>query len=221
MNVTYIPAIITASVALITAIGAQFLNNWLTYKRENKKYLKEVYEKFISEYFIDVLRYPRVITRIISENEIKKELNLSEVIDAMFQKVHYGDKHLQSLNLEYKTIKYSEEPLEGIEEVLQFKICYYFLQYSNEIFKKIGFKLEYNVEVQLIQTIKEYAFLYICSTLQSYEEAKNKLIGMNRLHWNLLEEHSLKDFKRKMPEQILEEIDKEWDKRFKDLKDTQ
>ncbi|RPK08295.1 hypothetical protein [Priestia endophytica] len=44
MNETYIPAIITASVALIAAIGVQFLNNRLTYKREEKKYLRECYQ---------------------------------------------------------------------------------------------------------------------------------------------------------------------------------
>ncbi|MDQ0999767.1 hypothetical protein QFZ28_000167 [Neobacillus niacini] len=40
----YIPAIITASVALIAAVCAQFLNNWLTQKREEKKYKKDCYQ---------------------------------------------------------------------------------------------------------------------------------------------------------------------------------
>lgn len=40
LDEAYIPAIITASVALIAAIGAQILNNWLTYKRENKRLFK-------------------------------------------------------------------------------------------------------------------------------------------------------------------------------------
>ncbi|AZU60109.1 hypothetical protein [Neobacillus mesonae] len=40
----YIPAIITASMALIVGVGAQFLNNWLTRNREEKKYKKDCYQ---------------------------------------------------------------------------------------------------------------------------------------------------------------------------------
>lgn len=64
---SYIPAIITSSVALTAAILAQFLNNWLTYRRENKKYKKEIYEKFISEYLMDILAYPSEVTRLIDD----------------------------------------------------------------------------------------------------------------------------------------------------------
>lgn len=41
---SYIPAIITASVALIAAVGTQFLNNWLTQKRDEKKHKKDCYQ---------------------------------------------------------------------------------------------------------------------------------------------------------------------------------
>ncbi|MED4634998.1 hypothetical protein P9443_19180 [Peribacillus frigoritolerans] len=218
----YIPAIITASVALLAAIGAQFLNSWLTYRRENKKYKKEVYEKFISEHLMDILAYPRALTRVMSEKDIKKEVNISIIIDDMFKKVHYGDERLQSAFLNYKTIKYyTENNWAEIEKSSQFRILYYFLLYSNEIFEKIGFKLDTDVKSQLKSTIKEYAFLYIYTEKLGYEEAKNKLIGINRMYSKVLENFPLKDFEKKEHPQIIQELDEAWDTFMEDMKEAQ
>ncbi|MGG2061662.1 hypothetical protein [Priestia megaterium] len=195
----YIPAIITASVALIVGVGAQFLNNWLTGRREKKKYLREVYENFISEFFVDILAHLNVSNQPRPDHDVKKDVNISTVIDEMFKKVHYGDRNLQSLSLERKTSKYLDDYKGDTEEILQIKICYFFLLYSQRIFKKIKFKLDLGVKFQLEHSIKEYAYWYICSEVKTYEEAKNKLKHLTSLSMSkkqILEQYSKRYFRK-------------------------
>lgn len=195
----YIPAIITASVALIVGVGAQFLNSWLTGRREKKKYLREIYENFISEFFVDILAHLNVSTQPRPDHDVKKDVNISTVIDEMFKKVHYGDKNLQSLSLERKTSKYLDDYKGGTEEILQIKICYFFLLYSQRIFKKINFKLDLGVKFQLEHSIKEYAYWYIYSEARDYEEGKNKLkdlTGLAMCKKQVLEQYSKRSFRK-------------------------
>ncbi|MEI2467404.1 hypothetical protein, partial [Niallia taxi] len=115
MNITdfipenYLPAIITSSTALIVAFIGQIYNNHLTIKRENKKYKKEVYEELISEHFIDFLAYPAAVARLIDDELIEREINISEKLNDMFSKIHYGDSKLQSIYLSYSTLGYMTE----------------------------------------------------------------------------------------------------------------
>lgn len=214
MNETYIPAIITASVALLAAISAQILNNWLTYRRENKKYLKEVYEKFLSEYFIDILTYARISTQPRKEHDTNGDVNISAIIAEMFKKSHYGDKHIQSLNLEYNTLYYMEDLKGDSKEITQLKICYYFLLYSKKILKQIHFNLEPIVKHQLTHSIKVFSYLYICSTMRDYEEAVINATNIRMFNLDILEKYSLRYFKSlmntydiKAKETFLKEVD--------------
>ncbi|PGZ95180.1 hypothetical protein COE51_21365 [Bacillus pseudomycoides] len=212
---TYIPAIITASVALIAAVAAQFLNNWLTYRREEKKYLKEVYENFISEFFIDILTFVHIETLPRKGHDAKGEIDISTVIDNMFKKVHYGNEHLQSLHLEYKTLLYMEDFRGDTEKIAQLKICYYFLLYSKNIFQELDFKLESNVEFQLLHNTKILAYLYVYSEERDYEEAINKVVNIRMIARDALDQYSLVDFdtlvnetSNEKREEFLKEIDK-------------
>ncbi|WP_050615400.1 hypothetical protein [Bacillus testis] len=207
---TYIPAIITSSVALTAAIIAQFLNNWLIYKREKKKYKQEIFEKFISEHLIDVLRYPSAVTRLIDDKSIDKEIDISKNLDEMFKKIHYGDKRLQSAFLSYKTFAYMDDVnpsnYKSLEKYLQYKICYYFLLYCKYIFKEINFKLEKSMENTITHATKEYALLFIYTRERDYNEAKDMLISINRFHLNSLSYIPLERLEKFSNEQILEII---------------
>lgn len=217
MNITdfipenYLPAIITSSTALIVAFIGQIYNNHLTIKRENKKYKKEVYEELISEHFIDFLAYPAAVARLIDDEVIEREINISEKLNDMFSKIHYGDSRLQSIYLSYSTLGYMTENHTYNNELksMQFRICYSFLLYSKKIFKQINFKLENTVKHTLIQTIKEYAVLSIYSKEKSYEEAKNMLISIKRFHLQTLTDISLKDLEKLTNSEIINILDRE------------
>jgi hypothetical protein len=212
---SYIPATITASVAIIAAVGAQLLNNYLTHRRENKKYLKEVYEKFISEFFTDVITYAHISSLPRRAHDTKGEVEISSVLDDMFNKVHYGNKHLQSLHLQYKTLNYMEDFRGDAEVITHLKICYFFLLYCKEIFKKIGFKLEPNVKGQLLFDIRLFSYLYIYSETRDYDEARNNMTSIRMLHLSILEKYSLRylhklvtGFNTEENEKFLKEVDK-------------
>ncbi|MGG3662535.1 hypothetical protein [Bacillus gobiensis] len=190
----YIPAIITASVALIAAVGAQFLNNFLTYKRENKKYLREVYEKFISEYFMDVLLYIDVETDPRKGHDIEEQIDINKVINSMMNKMHYADRNLQGVYFDFKTRNHFYDPKGDIKEILGIKICYYFLAYSNFIMKKLKIKFDKGLKFRLNYNLKAYGYWHLLSELYGYE---NRLTNedMTALHMTkkfVLEEFSLK-----------------------------
>ncbi|GLY12677.1 hypothetical protein [Pseudobacillus badius] len=189
---TYIPATITASVALIAAVGAQFVNNWLTHRRENKKYLRAVYEEFISEFFADVITYAYASSSSGKGYNIKEEVDISSVLNNMFKKVHYGDKDLQSLHLEYKTWKYMDDVRADTEVIIQLKICYFFLLYCRKVFKKIGFDLKSDATHALFYNIKLFAYLYICSESRDYEKAVNSMNTITMFKVSILENYSLR-----------------------------
>ncbi|MFJ7828410.1 hypothetical protein [Psychrobacillus sp. NPDC096623] len=210
----YIPAIITASVALIAAVSAQLLNSRLTHNREMKSYLREVYENFVYEFFIDILIYADIVSMPRREHDTKRDVDINKVMDNMFRKIHYGNKQLKSLHLEYKSLKYMEDFRGDSEHITIMKTCYFFSLYSKEIFKKMGIKLAPNVEDKLIQAIKTFASLHIYSEAREYEQALNTMTSLRMFHLPTLERYSLKYFAKlviennqSVIEKFIEELD--------------
>lgn len=213
---SYIPAIITASVALIAAVLAQVLNNWLTHRRESKKYLKEVYGNFISKFFADIITYAYVNATPGKGHETKGEVDISAVLEEMFKLIHYGDKHLQALHLEYNTWRYMEDNKGDMKEIIQFKICYYFLLYSKEILGKINFPLEATIYHTLNHSIKEFGYLYVCANLKGINETINDITSIRFFGLVSLKNLSLKQIHEvvtsdnfEIQEQLIKEIDEE------------
>lgn len=213
---SYIPAIITASVALIAAVLAQVLNNWLTYKRENKNYLKEVYGNFISKFFADIITFVHVNSTPGRGHETKGEVDISAVLEEMFKVVHYGDRHIQALHLEYNTWRYMEDNKGDSEAILQLKICYHFLLYSKTIFNKIDFPLELTTIHTLNYSIKAYGYLYICSEIKGFEEAVNDLTSIEMFGLGSLSNLSIWQIHElvtsdnlEIQEQFIKEVDRE------------
>ncbi|ARF16718.1 hypothetical protein [Sporosarcina ureae] len=192
----YIPAIITASVALLAAVLSQVINNFLTYKRENKKYLNEIYGDFISRYFSEVIAYGYAISTPGKEHNLKTKGDISETINGIFQSIHYGDKYLQANQFEYSTWKYLEDHKGDAEEILQFKVCYNFLVYSKNVFNKIDFSLENSMLNTLNYSIKKFGYLYICAELEGKEEAIDKITSIEFFNINVLNEISCKKINR-------------------------
>lgn len=201
----YIPAIITASVALIVGIGAQFLNSWLTYRRENKKYYMEVYENFISVYFFDVLLYVDTHTnpRISHNGELK--IDIANTLDEMMSNIHYGNNILQSLHLDKKTLKHFYDPAGDFKEKNEIKTCFYFLLYAKTIFRKIGLKLMPDVKYRLEYNIRMYGYWYLDSEQNGYDK---ELVNMCELHMTklaALKYFSIRSIKKLVDEWYLKE----------------
>lgn len=177
----------------MAAILAQVLNNWLTYQRENKKYLKEVYGNFISKFFADIISYAVLNSTPARGLESKGEVKISAVIEEMFKVVHYGNEHIQALHLEYNNWRYMEDNKGDSETILQMKICYHFLLYSKEIFKKIDFPLETATYHRLDYSIKVYGYLYVCAEVKGFEEALNNLTSIGMFQMDIINNLSLKE----------------------------
>lgn len=218
MDQAYIPAIITASVAFIVGVGAQFLSNWLTSRREKKKYYREVYENFISKFLMDVLLYFDTHTSPRKMHDVEQEINISNVISNMEAIIHYGNNKLQSSFLEYKTRNHFYDPVGNLKERVELKICFYFLIYTVHVFKKIDFKLSYRMEGHLINNIKGYGYWIIDSEVNGYDKDLQSMYTLGMVNPNALVSISIRsiikyvenddDTRRKLfLDKIAEELD--------------
>ncbi|MFD0694977.1 hypothetical protein ACFQZT_12795 [Paenibacillus sp. GCM10027628] len=75
----YTSAIITASTAFIAAVIAQIISHWLTKKRENHKYNKEVYQKLYAPILFELYVYLDVRTAFRRVHDIKPGIEISEI----------------------------------------------------------------------------------------------------------------------------------------------
>jgi hypothetical protein len=91
---SYVPAIITASVALIAAVGAQFISHYLTAKREKSKDYKTIYQEFISPTLSDVLFYFVTETDWRKGHDVEKTIDSENVMERISKKISYGDSNL-------------------------------------------------------------------------------------------------------------------------------
>ncbi|NQX66667.1 hypothetical protein HQN90_11065 [Paenibacillus alba] len=75
----YIAAIITASAAFVAAVAAQMLSHWLTKKRENHKYNKEVYQKLYAPILFELYVFFDVRTAFRRAHDIKGDVDVNEI----------------------------------------------------------------------------------------------------------------------------------------------
>ncbi|MCR8633916.1 hypothetical protein [Paenibacillus radicis (ex Xue et al. 2023)] len=80
----YIAAIITASAAFIAAVIAQIISHWLTKRRENHKYYKEVYQKLYAPILFELYIYIDVRTAFRRSNDIKVGIDVDQVKQKIF-----------------------------------------------------------------------------------------------------------------------------------------
>ncbi|WP_117017098.1 hypothetical protein [Aeribacillus pallidus] len=136
MNEAYIPAIITASVALIAATGAQILNHILSINRSKKERNDEIYQEFIFPFLSEVLLYYSTETSFRKDHDVEKEVDIDSLLSRISEKASYGNMKL--LSCYYNIIKsdyffdargYSKE-----RETLRF--MFWYLDYVRGIISK-------------------------------------------------------------------------------------
>ncbi|RAU91039.1 hypothetical protein [Paenibacillus sp. YN15] len=99
--INYIPAIITASVALIAAVGTQFISHFLTAKREKDKENKSIYQEFITPFLSDVLFYFSTETDWRKEHDVERTIDRDQVVQQIAEKISFGDSNLINAIFDY------------------------------------------------------------------------------------------------------------------------
>ena len=102
----YIPAIITASVALFAAVLAQFIGHILNKKRQDNIFNMEVYQNFIAPYLSDVFLYYETETNFRKGHDVEKNINIEGLIDRISMQKQYGDVKLLQCFFDMKVPEY-------------------------------------------------------------------------------------------------------------------
>lgn len=136
MNEAYIPAIITASVALLAATGAQFLSHYLNIKREKKKNENEIYQEFIYPFLPEVLLYYDTETNFRKGHDVEQEVNLQDLLIRISQKVSYGNLKLLSAFYQIKKTDHFFDGRGYSKERNILRFMFWYLNYAIEILKE-------------------------------------------------------------------------------------
>ncbi|WP_025783340.1 hypothetical protein [Sporosarcina sp. D27] len=189
---SYIPAIITASVAFLAAIIAQVVNNYFVISRDNKNYHKQIHSNLISNYLANILRNIYLYNKPFDEkNNIFPDLH--NTILLMEKDLKYFNPKLQSRYSIYTVNRFLSDANSNIEKRLEFEIAFYFLQYAKEIFIKSNIQTEEDFIEMLNYAAKNFAYLAICTELEGYNIAKNNLISINQFSIDVLEVYTIEE----------------------------
>ncbi|EID42874.1 hypothetical protein [Parageobacillus thermoglucosidasius] len=155
MNEAYIPAIITASVALIAATGAQILAHILSNKRSKNEKKDKVYQEFIYPFLPYVLLYYNTETNFRKGHDVEKEVDIERLLDRISEKVSYGNMKL--LSCYYNIIKF-DHFFDGrgySKEINILRFMFWYLDYAISILSK-----KKPIEQELILEVKKVQRLY-------------------------------------------------------------
>ncbi|MGG3572849.1 hypothetical protein ABES80_10240 [Bacillus gobiensis] len=154
----YIPAIITASVALIAAVGAQFLNNYFTHRRENKNYLKEVYDNIYSKNLVLIMQYFNVKFTYKGYHDRKDGIDVEEILQKVINNLEEKTEYLSPKNLFLlEKIKREEYMYDGFGNTLENKYMLISLLLDELVIYQKKRKL---FETDHYKIIIRYVFLY-------------------------------------------------------------
>lgn len=155
MNEAYIPAIITASVALIAAAGAQFLSHYLNKRREDKKENNEIYQEFIYPFLPEVLLYYVTETDFMKGKDLEKEVDLQNLLERISQKVSYGNTKLLSSYYQIKKMEHFSDGRGYTRERNILRFMFWYLDYAFAILNQKKSK-----EEKLVDEVKRIQKLY-------------------------------------------------------------
>ena len=154
----YIPAIITASVALIAAVSAQFLNSYLTYRRERKTYLREVYNNIYSKNLVLLMQYFNVKFDYRAIQDTKADVDVEEILQKVINNLDEKSEYLSPKFLFLlEKIKREDNRDDGIGNSLENKYLLISLLLDELIIYQEKIKL---FEREHYKIIVKYVFLY-------------------------------------------------------------
>ncbi|MDQ0885917.1 hypothetical protein QFZ81_001005 [Paenibacillus sp. V4I9] len=109
----YLTSIVTASVAFAAAVVAQIISHWLTKKRENIKYNKEVYQKLYAPILFELYVYLDVKTAYTRVHDIKPGIEVSVIKENILKHINvnlmYGTPQIISAFHNVKYYDYHED----------------------------------------------------------------------------------------------------------------
>ncbi|MEF7494360.1 hypothetical protein V4V34_07205 [Lysinibacillus sphaericus] len=190
MDANYLPAIITASIALIAAISAQFLNNELTNNREERKYYRDIYGNLIADKLNLFIEYAYMFRNPMSDEELE-EKNIERIINKFESDIQYFNPRLQLNYSYYKINGYIEGSSEELKKRLEFELAFHFIMYAKQVIKKAKINTDRNYDVLLQNVASTFAYLAIGTNFKGFELTKNNLIGLNRAFNNTLNDYTL------------------------------
>ncbi len=159
MNEAYIPAIITASVALLAAVGAQYLSHHFNNQRENKKRQDEIYQEFIYPFVSDVLFFYETSTAF-REDHIDQKVDVNKLLNNISEKVSYGNMRLLSSYYEINKMNYYADYRGWSKESNTLVFLFWYLDYVIEILQQKNPKKD-SMYKNIIRTQKLYAIWYL------------------------------------------------------------
>lgn len=190
MPVEYIPAIITASVALIAAVLAQLLNNLLTVRRDKVSYYKSIHKELISKYLSSLLKNAYLYKRPFEETNLPFS-SLQDTIIEMEKDLQHFNSTLQVNYSYYSVNRFLDGANRNVEMRLEFEIAFYFILYAKEVFKRAKIKTDDDFLTQLDHIANRYAYLAIGTEIQGYATTKDNLISLNQFFLNTLDDYPL------------------------------
>ena len=174
VDTTLIPAIITASIALLAAIGAQMLSHWFTLRRERKKDAKKTYQEFIYPFLNDILLFVNTETDFRKDHDVEIPINSDGLIKQIEKKISLGNSKL--LNAIY-FYRHSITFFDGrgmSRDVSILNIFFEFLSYSNEILKHTG-DANNDILVNIKETQKLYGIWSVLTNIYGFETSSDIL----------------------------------------------
>lgn len=155
----FIPAIITASVALIAATGAQILSHILTARRSRREKERDIYQEFIFPFLSKVLLYYSTETNFRKLHDIEKAVDLDNLINDISSKVSYGNLKLLSCQYEIEKTDHFFDGRGGSKERNVLRFLFWFLDYCYEVISNMK-DVEDNVHEKMLKEIIEKQKLY-------------------------------------------------------------
>lgn len=109
----YSASIITASATFVAAVIAQIISHWLTRKRENHKYHKELYQKLYAPILFELYVYFDIRTAFRRSHDIKDGLEASviknNIIKHISDNLMYGTPQVISAFHKVRYLDYHED----------------------------------------------------------------------------------------------------------------
>lgn len=156
---SYIPAVITASVALIAATGAQILSHILSARRSVRENERSIYQEFIFPFLSKVLLYYSTETNFRKAHDVEKEVDLDKLVKDISGKVSYGNLKLLSCQYEIEKTIHFFDGRGGSEERNTLRFLFWFLDYCYQVISNMKDVEDY-VRENMLREIRRNQKLY-------------------------------------------------------------
>lgn len=170
MSSEYIPAIITASFALLTAVGAQFLAHYLQNKRIYKENDNRAFQELIFPFLPEILLFYETETDFRRGHDVEKNIDVKDLVERISTRIQFSNMELLSRYNELIKSEYFYDAKGDVKEIQTLRFFYAYLSYSLEVLNKKSLKEEELVK-QLDIVRKKYGIWILVSEEIGYESS--------------------------------------------------